>query len=104
MQVLHYNSGPDHKQTVTASANIPAYIQQSSQYKTAEQLNAGIASLSDDEIVNYLETTGNILDEETITKNLDTKELPDANDYLIDENTLNKFLNSDAERTNKNKQ
>lgn len=103
-QVLNDNSASVHKETVTASTNIPAYIQQSSQYKTPEQLNAGIASLSDEEIVNYLETTGTILDEETITKNMDTKELPDVNDYLMDENTLNKFLNSDVENTNKNKQ
>ena len=105
LQLFHHNSVSENpKETITASATIPGYIQQSSKYKTPEELKAGIASLNDEEIVNYLESTGSILDEETITKNLDTKELPDENDYLIDENTLNKFLNSDAQSLNKNTQ
>lgn len=102
LQIFNHTSNSNNKQIITASANIPDYIKESSQYKTAEKLDAGIASLSDDEIVNYLETTGNILDEETITKNLDAKELPNADDYLIDENTLNNFLKKTNAESNKN--
>lgn len=103
LQIFYHNSGSNSKEVITVSANIPDYIQESSQYKTPEKLNQGIASLSDDEIVNYLQTTGSILDEETITKNLDAKELPNADDYLIDENTLNNFLNkTDVQSSNKN--
>jgi hypothetical protein len=102
LQIFNHTSNSNNKETVTASVNIPNYIKESSQYKTPEKLNQGIASLSDDEIVNYLETTGSILDEETITKNLDAKELPNAEDYLIDENTLNNFLKKTNVESNKN--
>ena len=102
LQIFNHASNSNNKEIITASANIPDYIKESSQYKTPEQLKQGIASLSDDEIVNYLETSGSILDEETITKNLDTKELPNADDYLIDENTLNNFLKETDAESNKN--
>ena len=102
LQIFNHTSNSNNKEIITASVSIPDYIKESSQYKTPEKLNQGIASLSDDEIVNYLETTGSILDEETITKNLDAKELPNADDYLIDENTLNNFLKKTDVGSNKN--
>jgi hypothetical protein len=102
LQIFNHTSVSNNKEIVTASANIPNYVKASSQYKTPEKLSQGIASLSDDEIVNYLETTGSILDEETITKNLDAKELPNEDDYLIDENTLNNFLKKTDAENNKN--
>jgi hypothetical protein len=78
-------------------------MQLASQYKTPEQVDKGIASLSDDEIVKYLEKNGTILDEETISKNVDTTELPSADDYLINENALNNYLN-EINASNKNTQ
>ncbi len=76
-------------------------IQLSAQYKTPEKLDAGIASLSADEIAKYLEKTGNILDEETLIKDTDTTNLPGTDDYLTDDNALNNFLNSiNSESTN----
>ena len=101
LQIFNHTSNSNKKEIIAASASIPDYIKESSQYKTPEKLNQGIASLSDDEIVNYLETTGSILDEETITKNLDAKDLPNADDYLIDENTLNNFLKKTNVESNK---
>jgi hypothetical protein len=92
LQILNHTSNSNNKQIITASKNIPAYVQESKNYKTPQELNEGIASLSDDEIVNYLQSTGNILDEDVITKNVDTKQLPSADDYLVDENALNKFI------------
>lgn len=93
----------DTKGVIVTTAKNQSYVQQSAQYKTPEKLNQGIASLSDDEIVNYLEATGNILDEEVIIKNFNEKDLPNADDYLIDENTLNNFLKqSKSESSNKN--
>jgi hypothetical protein len=83
--------------------NMPAYIQDAIKYKTPEQLNKGLASLTDDEIVTYLEHHGNIMDDYLLIKDIDTKELPDATEYLIDENTLNDFLNQiDAQASNEN--
>jgi hypothetical protein len=86
----------------TASANMPDYIKLSFQYKTHEQLENGISSLSDADIVNFLQQHGNVLDDELITDNIDTKELPDAADYLINDNTLDNFLKmSNAKTENK---
>ncbi len=85
------------------SENMPAYMQDAIQYKTPEQLNKGFASLSDDEIVTYLEHHGNIMDDYLLTKDIDTKELPDASAYLTDENTLSNYLNQiDAQASNEN--
>ena len=76
----------------TASNETPGYIQSSFQYKTPEQINEGIATLSDDEIIKYLEKHGNILDNEALANGVDTKELPAATDYLTDDNALNNYL------------
>lgn len=83
------------------SENMLVYMQDAIKYKTPEQLNKGLASLTDDEIVTYLVRHGNIMDDYLLTKDIDTKGLPDATEYLIDENTLNNFLNQiDAQASN----
>lgn len=71
---------------------IPSYVESSFQYKTPEQVDEGIASLSDDEIIKYLEKYGSIMDNDLLIKDVDVKELPATEDYLIDENTLNNYL------------
>lgn len=96
LQIFNHNSNS------SAVANNEV-MQLASQYKTPEQVDKGIASLSDDEIVKYLEKNGTILDEETISKNVDTTELPSADDYLINENALNNYLN-EINVSNKNTQ
>lgn len=78
--MLNENKGPS------------AESQFAAEYKTPDQINKGIASLSDDEIVQYLENHGNILDNEMLIRDTDLKELPAAFDYFVDENTLNKYL------------
>ncbi len=75
------------------SKNMPAYMKDAIQYQTDEQLNRGIASLSNDEIAAYLEHHGSIMDDYLLAKDIDTESLPDATEYLIDENTLSDFLN-----------
>lgn len=64
------------------------------QYKTPQQLDKGIASLSDDEIVNYLQKHGNILDVALLTKDVDVSALPSSIDYLLDENALDDYLDN----------
>ena len=81
-----------------ASANVPDYIKLSFQYKTPQQLDNGIASLSDADIVNYLQQHGNVLDDDLISNIIDTTELPDAADYLINDNTLDNFLKTDSDK------
>ncbi len=82
----------DNTKIASVSANLPDYIKLSFQYKTPEQLENGIASLNDTDIVAYLEQHGNVLDDEQINNSIDVDELPDAEDYLLNDNTLNDFL------------
>jgi hypothetical protein len=80
------------KPVIAVSTAIPGYVQLATQYKTTKQLNAGIASLSDDEIAKYLEKNTTILDDDALINNTSTKELPTPGDYLIDDNALNNYL------------
>ncbi len=91
-----FNSSPNMQKSnsvVTESGSLPGYIQSSFQYKTPEQVDEGIATLSDDEIIKYLEKHGNILDNEILLNGVDTKELPATTDYLTDDNALSNYLN-----------
>lgn len=72
--------------------NNSPYLAAAKQYQTKAQIEAGIASLKDDDIVIYLETHGNIIDNDILLNNINTSELPAEVDYLIDDNTLNNFL------------
>jgi hypothetical protein len=84
------------------AANLPDNVKASFQYKTEADLNAGIAKLSDDDIIKFLEKNGNVMDEETLTNNTDVSEMPSQDDYLSDENTLNAYLDKiDAGTTDK---
>lgn len=94
-----FNSSPDMKKdnsVVTESSGLPDYIQSAFQYKTPEQVQEGISALSDDAIVKYLEKTGSILDNETLTNVNDESAngLPAETDYLTDDNTLNNYLDA----------
>ena len=80
------------KTQYTTSGNMPGYVQMAAQYKTAKELDQGISSLSDNDIANYLEKNTTILDDEALTSNTDTTGLPTPNDYLIDDNALNNYL------------
>ncbi len=100
-----FNSSPDmqkNNSVVTESSGLPGYIKSSFQYKTPEQVDEGVAALSDDAIIKYLEKHGNIMDNESLSTDVDIKELPDATDYLTDDNALNNYLNTiDAKSTDK---
>jgi hypothetical protein len=96
-----FNGSPDMN---TGKSGLPDYVQASFQYKTEDDLNAGIAKLSDDDIIKYLEKNGNIMDNELLTNNTDVSEMPSETDYLTDENTLNTYLDKiNAETTDKSK-
>lgn len=103
LQIFNTNSNDNN--SLTASAKMPEYIKLSFQYKTPQELNQGIASLTDDEIVDYLEKSGSIIDDELLTTGTNTDKMPAPYDYLIDENALNNYLNMiDAQGTDKNTQ
>ncbi len=83
------------KQSTVGNANELAVssVQTASQFKNEQQLNEAIATLSEEEIIKYLERTGNDVDNEAITINIDENELPSTKDYLLDEKTLDTYLN-----------
>lgn len=94
LQIFYKSPDMTKHNTAAQSNDLPDYIQSSFQYKTAQQIDEGIASLSPDEIAKYLENNGNILDDEILSSDVDPNDLPSEIDYLSDENTLNKYLNS----------
>ena len=76
----------------SGSSSLPAYVQASFKYKTEEDVDNGIAKLSDDDIAKYLVKNGNALDNELLINNTDVSEMPGTTDYLNDANTLNNYL------------
>jgi hypothetical protein len=77
--------------TLKAKPGMPAYISEATQYKTEDDIQNGVASLSNDDIINYLQSTGTVADNEILNSELDTKDLPLQKDYL-DEQTLDAML------------
>ena len=76
-------------------------IQESRQYKTETDIDNAIASLDESDIAKYLEKNGGIVDNELLLNSTDESDLPDPNDYLIDDNTLNEYLSKIDANTNK---
>lgn len=74
------------------TAQLPDYVKASLKYKTSDDLNAGIANLSDADIIKYLEKNGSIIDNELLTNNTDVSELPADTDYLSNDNALKNYL------------
>ncbi|MEO6455569.1 MAG: hypothetical protein ABIN97_15925 [Ginsengibacter sp.] len=93
MSALWISNNSVQKNTVTAyNKTIPLNVKDALQYKNEQQINEGIANLSDADIIKYLEITGSNADEEILASGIREKELPAEQDYLIDENTLQNFL------------
>ncbi len=94
-----FNNSSNHQNPPT---EIAGYVKESFQFKTEQQLDAGIAKLSDDDIIKYLENTGSVLDNDVLLNNIDVTELPAQADYLNDENTLNSYLDKIDQKQNSN--
>lgn len=62
-------------------------------YSNYRDLAEGIASLTNEEIAAYLETNGNIMDNERLLNGVDDSALPSPFDYLANEDALNEYLN-----------
>jgi hypothetical protein len=82
--------------------NAPAYVSDAGEFKNEQQLNDGIASLSDDEIIKYLEVAGTNADNDVLVAGIPEKELPSEQDYLLDEKTLETYLERIDLNNNKN--
>ncbi|MEO7316580.1 MAG: hypothetical protein ABIW47_15425 [Ginsengibacter sp.] len=74
------------------SNRVSPYLAAAKQYQTSSQITEGIASLKAEDIISYLESHGNIIDNDVILNNIDTDGLPTEFDYLIDDNALNNYL------------
>ncbi len=75
--------------------------QQSTQAnKTSTAINAAVANLSDEEIIKYLEKTGTDVDNEALASGIDANALPESTDYMLDEETLDTYLNTDKKSQN----
>lgn len=85
------NTGDENGFSVVNSQTVhdPAALQ----FNSEQKFNEGIASLSDEEIMDYLQDNGSILDNQLLIKNTDVSEMPDQSEYLMDEHALNNYLN-----------
>jgi hypothetical protein len=77
--------------TLKVKPGMPAYISEATQYKTQDDINNAVASLSNDDIINYLQSTGTVADNEILNNEIDSKDLPSQKEYL-DEQTLDAML------------
>ena len=56
------------------------------------EFNQALENLTTTDITNYLEKNGDITDVAALGNNLDEKDLPSQDDYLMDEKTLENYL------------
>jgi hypothetical protein len=63
-------------------------------------INTAIEKLSDEEIINYLENTGTDVDNEALASGIDENALPESTDYMLDEKTLETYLETDKNSQN----
>ena len=78
------------------------YKQAVSQFKNEQQINQGISTLSDDEIIKYLDKNSSDADNDAITTNIEEKGMPDPKDYLQDEKTLDTYLDNIGTKNTQN--
>ena len=93
-------SNREHGQKPVADNAWGTVLIESKQYKTVQQIEEGMDKISEDEIIKYLESTGTDADNELLAKNITEQELPAQTDYLLDEKTLETYLNQIDSKTN----
>jgi hypothetical protein len=79
---------------VTEDTGMPSVVKQAGAFKSQEDIDKGISSLSSDDIIDYLQKNGSAADNESLMKEVDHSDLPSATDYLQDEKTLDQYLNN----------
>ncbi len=70
---------------------LPGYVKEGQKIQDVDQ---ELAKISDDDIVKYLEENGTDVKTAMVANSIDNNELPSQEDYLIDEKTLDNYLNS----------
>lgn len=77
--------------TSKGTAELPDYVKVGLNIKDVDQ---ALAKISEADIVNYLEANGSDVKAMIVANSVDENELPSQEDYLLDENALDKYLNS----------
>ncbi|MEO6253020.1 MAG: hypothetical protein ABIO79_06935 [Ferruginibacter sp.] len=77
--------------SVTDKAELPDYVTAGLQI---QDIDKELANISDDEIVNFLEANGTDVKTAMVANSIDKNELPAQEDYLLDDQALDKYLNS----------
>ena len=72
-------------------ADLPEYVTAGLQVQNVDQ---ELASISEAEIVKFLEADGTDIKAAMVANSIDQNELPAQEDYLLDEQALDKYLNS----------
>lgn len=75
----------------TKQSALPEYVTAGLQ---VENVDEELASISDAEIVKFLEESGTDVKAAIVANSIDANELPAQEDYLLDEQALDKYLNS----------
>lgn len=70
---------------------LPAYVKEGLKVQDVDQ---ELAKISDEDIVKYLEANGADVKTAMVVNSVDANELPSQEDYLLDDQTLDKYLNS----------
>jgi hypothetical protein len=70
---------------------LPGYVKEGLK---VQDLDQELAKISDEEIVKFLEENGTDVKTTMVANSVDENELPSQEDYLLDEKTLDKYLNS----------
>lgn len=90
--LMTFNSSRLSNPGIVNEQPVSSAIRSASDFKNELQVKAAIATLSDDEIIKYLEKTGKDEDGEVLATGIDGNTLPAQKDYLMDENTLETYL------------
>lgn len=98
-------NNPSQNPAVTAGTKvniIPSYFKDAVQYKNEQQIEDGIAKLDDEDIIKYLETTGNNSDDDFLATSVQDNDLPAEEDYLINDKALDIYLGNMEPKRNAN--
>jgi hypothetical protein len=81
--------------TTNANSETPAFVKQADEILKTNSFDATFASVSDKDIEKYLSQNGEDVNAAMVAASMDDDNttLPDADDYLLDDKTLDNFLN-----------
>jgi hypothetical protein len=83
-------------------STVSMQIAEAQKYKSETQIHNEIASLPEEEILQYLQKTATDDDLDLIASSINTTTLPEQQDYLLDEQALDKYLQIIDSENNKN--